>query len=779
MNDLTTSNSLVSEGRHREFLQLPWDDDELDLKQLLAVLRRRLWLIAAISTGVMGTVIFNTLRQEPVYEGAFQVLVEPVTADNQLLDFSELLGDSAPKPSSGLDNETQDQVLSSPRLIEQVLAKLKMVEPDIDYETLLEKLTIRRVNETKIIEVLYQGKDPAKIHQTLEILANVYLDYSLRERQTNLRQGIQFVNKQLPELQGRVDQLQSELETFRKSHNFIDPSTQSAQIASQTEVLSTQRLDIDRQLAQARTAYELLGSANGGEAALQNAAVYQQLIQDLREIESEIAAGLTRFQPSSLRIQVLQEQRERLLPILEAEAQRVIGTKTAGAITDIQVLETQSQTLTQAETQLQATLTELPTLARKYSDLQREREIAVRALSRFLETRETLQIEAAQTEIPWELIEAPLNPTEPIAPNVQRNLLLGAVASMLLGVGAALLLEKLDSVCHTVDDLKRILKLPLLGVVPYQREFDDGETMTETGLTRWLSRLGQLSLGRLKGGSNGHYGYGGSQFLEAMRLLQTNLLLLGTERPIQSIVMSSSVPGEGKSTVSRHLAQTAATMGKRVLLVDADMRRPVIQKRLGLAQGKGLSDLLSSNAQQSEVVQRAMPFLEFYTITAGSVPPDPVKLLSSKRMQQLMIEFEKDFDLIVYDAPPLVGLADTTLIAPHTDGVILVARINKCDRDVLGYVTENIRFSKIPVLGLVANGIIPDGKSYKYYAYGYETSPLEQTLVNHNGAATHSNGAQDEAHNGAHNGAQNAVKNGGTSSSKQGLDMADFSKYRK
>ena len=751
MDNLTTSNSLVNEGSLRALPQLPWDDDELDLKQLLTVLQRRVWLIAAIAAGVMGAVIFTTLRQEPVYEGNFQLLVEPVNADNQIQDFSQLLGDNAPGPSSGLDYETQVQVLRSPRLIEQVLAELTAFEPDIDYETLLENLTIRRVDETKIIEVRYRGEDPVKIQQTLDVLAGVYLDYSLRERQTNLRQGIQFVNTQLPELQGRVNELQSELETFRKTHNFIDPTTQNAQIANRAEVLSTQRLEIDRQLAQAQTTYGLLESAAGGEAALQGAEVYQQLVQEMRRVEAEIAAGLTRFQSDSLRIRVLQEERDRLLPVLEAEAQRVINARTAAAFSDIQVLETESQTLTQAESQLQETLTQLPTLARQYSDLQRELEIAVRALSRFLETRETLQIEAAQTEIPWELIEAPLRPTDPIAPNIRRSLLLGAVASLLLGIGAALLLEKLDSVCRTVDEVKDVLRLPVLGIVPYHHEFDQAEESKEGGLTHLLKRFDRLKQFDRRY-TNGHYGYGGSQFLEAMRLLQTNLMLLGAERPIQSIIMTSSVPGEGKSTVAQHLAQTAATMGKRVLLVDADMRQPVIHQRLGLPNDQGLSDLLSGNAQRAEVLQQALPFVEFYTITAGTIPPDPVKLLSSKRMQRTMSDLEKDFDLIIYDAPPLVGLADTTLIAPHTDGVVVVARVNRCDRDVLGYVTENIRFAKVPVLGMVANGVIPDGKSYKYYAYGAPQSE----------SGSHSNG-----------------NNGGVNSSEKSLDLASFTNYRK
>ncbi|MEL6232590.1 MAG: polysaccharide biosynthesis tyrosine autokinase [Cyanobacteria bacterium J06627_3] len=753
MNNLTVNNSASSGENWKGFplFQVPWDDDDLDLKQLFTVLRRRAGVIAGIAAGVMGAAVVGTLLQEPIYEGTFQVLVEPVNADNQIQDFGDLLDESLATKSSGLDYETQVQVLRSPRLIEQVLVDLKAIDPDLDYETLLENLVIRRVDETKIIEVLYRGEDPVKIQQTLDILADVYLDYSLRERQTNLRQGIQFVNKQLPELEGRVNELQSQLEVFRKTHNFIDPTTQNEQIASRAGELSAQRLDIERQLAQARTQYDLLASSGGWEAALQDASVYQQLIQELRQVETEIAAGLTRFQPDSLEIQVLQDKRELLLPVLDREARRVLSARSAGAVNDIQLLEDQSQTLAEAETQLQDTLTQLPTLAREYNDLQRELEISVRALSRFLETRETLQIEAAQTEIPWELIEVPLEPTSPIAPNVKRNLVLGVMASLFFGVMAALLLEQLDNVCRTVDELKAILKLPLLGVVPYQSELDTADTVVETGkIGQWLKR-------RAQNNKTDHYGYGGSQFLESMRLLQTNLLLLGTERPIQSVVLSSSMPGEGKSTVARHLAQTAATMGKRVLLVDADLRRPVIHRRLDVANGKGLSDLLSGNANQADVIRRAMPFVELYAITAGSIPPDPVKLLSSRGMQQLMTDLEKEFDLIIYDSPPLVGLADTTLMAPHTDGLILVSRVNMCDRNVLSHVIETIRFAKIPVLGLVANGVVPDGKGYQYYSYGGYGTPQEEP------AEVHVNG----------NGAM------ASSVDQNGLKLTDFLKSRK
>ncbi|MEO0869377.1 MAG: polysaccharide biosynthesis tyrosine autokinase [Cyanobacteria bacterium J06642_11] len=627
------------------------------------------------------------------------------------------------------------------------------------------------MGETKIIEVSYRGTDPVKIQATLDALSSVYLKYSLDERQTNLRQGIQFVDRQLPELQGRVDELQGQLERFRQTYNFIDPATQNQQITAQAQQLNSQRLEVDRQLAEARANYDLLLADSGGEVALQTAPVYQQLIQELRQVETEIATELTRFQPGSLRIRVLEEQRQQMLPVIDAEAQRVLNARYTEAENMIQILETQNQTIAAAEVQLQNTLTQLPTLARQYSDLQRELDIAVGALGRFLETRETLQIEAAQTEIPWEVIEAPNKPEVPISPNAKRSLVLGIVASLLVSVGAALLLEKLDTVCRTVDELKGVVKLPLLGTIPYQREFDDSGKTQSGGMGQWLQRkLGKPGMAT----ADGYYGYGGSQFLESMRLLQTNLMLMGADRPIQSIILSSAMPGEGKSTVARHLAQTAATMGKRVLLVDTDLRRPTVHHRLGLRNGKGLSDLLSGNASAGEVLQKAMPFVHFYAITAGTLPPDPVKLLSSKRMRLLMRRLEKEFDLVVYDAPPLVGLADATLIAPHTDGVILVSRVNVCDRNILTHALDNIRFTNIPVLGLVANGVAAKGGGYKYYsAYGYDAKPGlpaadgEPVVAEERPKALAAAGNGGVSTNGNGNGANGNGRKGG-------LSVADF-----
>lgn len=714
-----SQNSPVAPTSWMQIPQMPWaQNDDLDLKHLLTILKRRIWVVTGVGVGVMAAVCGTALLQEPVYEGNFRVLVEPVNAENDVPDLALALGDQVAQ-QSGLDYETQVQVLRSPDLLQPVIEDLQDTYPELDYSSLLEDLTILQLGETKILEVRYQDADTVKIQRVLDELAQAYLAYSLDERQTNLRQGIQFIDQQLPELESQVSQLQLDLEQFRRLNNFLDPETQTQQVANQAQQIQERQLELDQQLAQTQTRSQQLTTEQGGQAAIKDAQVYQSLVQELRAVETEIAAALTRFQPNSLNVRVLQEKRDNLLPLIDLEGQRVVETEIADANSQLQLLRSQNQALSQTSSQLQQILENLPGLSREYSNLQRELQIATEALNRFLVSRETLQIDAAQTEIPWQLIEAPQQPEQPISPNLQRTLVLGVVSSLLLGVGAALLVEKLDPVYRTVDDLKASVKLPLLGTLPLQTELVKANAQPSL-FQRLRSRIGP-STDTAVPVSNG---YGSSHLLESLRVLHTNLQLLSSDRPIRSVIISSAMPGDGKSTVAVHLAKTAATLGKRVLLVEADMRRPGSYEKLGIPNTKGLSDLIAGSLSTADVIQPALPFTEFYAITAGRIPPDPVKLLASQRMQQLVKEFEREFDLIIYDSPPLIGLADASVLAPHTDGLIFVARINQTERNLLKLALDSLKLTQTPVLGLVVNGVsAQSADGYKYYSYSYPTPP--------------------------------------------------------
>jgi capsular exopolysaccharide synthesis family protein len=192
---------------------------------------------------------------------------------------------------------------------------------------------------------------------------------------------------------------------------------------------------------------------------------------------------------------------------------------------------------------------------------------------------------------------------------------------------------------------------------------------------------------------------------------------MNPDQPIKSLVISSCIPGEGKSTVALNLAQVAASIGKRVLLIDADLRLPQIHQTLELSNQYGLSNIISGEVSSEEAIQQSSLNNNLYVITSGATPPDPTRLLSSNSMKQLAQQWEDSFDLVLYDSPPLGGLADARLLTPLTNGLILVVGLGVTNRSIFKDVIDLLKVSQARVLGTVANGIKQGSVSDYYYHY--------------------------------------------------------------
>jgi succinoglycan biosynthesis transport protein ExoP len=223
--------------------------------------------------------------------------------------------------------------------------------------------------------------------------------------------------------------------------------------------------------------------------------------------------------------------------------------------------------------------------------------------------------------------------------------------------------------------------------------------------------------------------YVASPFLEAFRSLYTNIRLLNSDSQIRSLVISSSVPGDGKSTISVYLAQAAAALGQRVLLVDTDLRLPQIHNRLGLINTYGLSNVISSDLDVERVIQQSPIEETLFVLTAGQVPPDPTKLLSSQRMQNLMEKFQENYDLVIYDTPPLQGLADTRLIASKADGVVIVVKLGQTKSSDLSKALETLKLSPVAVLGMIANGSTDYSGNLHDSYHRYHSLNLDEPLI--------------------------------------------------
>lgn len=719
------------------------DGNTLDLAWLFAVVRRRAPIMAASAIALGGIaggyIIWQARRTPPVYRGSFSVLVEPVTAEGRLAKLSLLaqtgnntgaaeISRLGIESSDLVDYETQIRVLKSPKLMDPVVKELQARYPQITYNSLMEQLQIGRVSYerdgkqqgTKILRISYYDRDEDKIQFVLEQLANVYLKYSLQERLTSLRQGIQFIDDQLPSLQKRVDILQGQLQKLRQEYTLNEPETTGRSLTEQAQFIQSQRVDIQAQLAESKTLYATRQQQlreNNLTAVLTSEpnrpGTYERLIAELQRIDSEIALQSSQFLEESPPIQDLREKQQNLRLLVTQQAQKSLEN-IAGRIRE---LEARDRVLAQEEGRVNERITVFPSVLRRHADLQRELAVATDSLKQFLEKRESLQLDASQREIPWEIIAPPELPRDQLgrlipasANQTKRQLAIAGVLSLLMGIGIGLIVEILHTVFHTPDEIKAATRLRLLGIIPFSRDLKRLDRKTQKLAPAFLEQTSSHALIPLKAQVHDEHS---ASFLEAFRTLYTNIRLLSARKPIHSLVIGSAVPADGKSTVAIHLAQTAASIGQRVLLIDADLRRPQLHTRLGLPNEQGLSDVIATDLSLNDAIQRSSVEDNLFVLTAGQTTGDSIKLLSSAKMQYLMEQFQAFFDLVIYDTPPLLGLADGNILAANTDGIVLVVGLQKTDRSLLTKSLDGLKISGASVLGVVANGI----KGYTPNAY--------------------------------------------------------------
>ena len=702
------------------------DEGGLDLDQVLGAIRRQGLLIAGVTALVASAAILKTLIDGPLYQAEFEVLTEPVTVETQVISSAnpQTLSNREEVVAVRAD-EVKLKILKSPRVINHIVEQLQTQYPDISYDDLVEKLKIKTVGENAdILEVTYQNKDLELVRNVVDLVAKAYLKYSLEERQTDIRRGIVFVEKQLPQLRSRVETQQDQLQKLRQKHNLVDPETKAEQLSSQIGAVEQQRLDTQLQLNEAKSLYAYLQkeltqkpAELAAASVLSENSRYQGLLNQLLEIDTQMARESVLFLEKSAESEILREQRQNLLPLLHREEQRV-AREIASRIRD---LEARNQILTKTLERLNQQVKQLSVITREYTDIERELLIATDNLNQFLAKREALQIDVAQREVPWQLL-APLSKPQPSSASVKKNLVLGTILGLLLGLGAALAVDKLRNILYTSKEIKDITGLPLLGVIPFKKELEEF-TLAEDVTVSIQQAESKLELG------NGHKPkrYPTSPFFEAFRSLYTNICLLSPDSPTRSLAISSAAPAEGKSTVAIHLAQAAAAMGQRVLLVDTDLRHPNLHNRLELMNMRGLTNIISTeNLDFNNVILRSPLEDNLFVLTAGSVPPDPIRFLASQKMKDLMEQLQVAFDLVIYDAPPLLGLADVPLLAAQTNGVVLVAGLGKLKRSLLEQTLDELKVSGTPILGVVANG---SQIRQQYYTQKHKLQQQSETTV--------------------------------------------------
>ncbi|MBF2017506.1 MAG: polysaccharide biosynthesis tyrosine autokinase [Rivularia sp. T60_A2020_040] len=669
------------------------EEGGLNLGQVGAALRRRALLIVGVTGVVTTAAVLKAESEPPIYQGQFDILTQPVTGEGKAIaNLPQTLGsrDAIAPPETEKDVATTIQVLKSPLILNPVVENLQSKYPNLEYESFIKGLVIGS-KQKDILTVGYVSGDQQLVSDVLKEIADAYLNYSLKERQQDIDQAINFVQGRITNggLRQRVEELQNKLRTLRSVNNLIEPAQQSqqvsAQIASFTQQQLENRVQYEQMLAQYQELQKELAQQPGervGNSILSENPRYQKILDEIQKIQIETKSQSAVFTDNNPTIQALQQKTTNLIPMLNAEENRVQNEFQ----NRIQTLQARDLSLSDKINRLNAELRNLATVTRDYENIQRELLIATEGLNQFLTKQQALEIEKSQKQQPWRLLDPQLTKVEQpeaVSQSARRNLALGGALGLLLGVGAALVIDKLSNVYYTSKDLKETTRLPLLGVVPFSKELAN-------------SAKQDAQVGRVHQATR-------AAFFEVFRSLYTNILLLGSDTPIRSLVVSSATPEDGKTTVAIQLALAAAAMGQRVLLVDANLRCPTIHQRVGLMNIQGLTDVISSELEWSNIIERSPLEDNLYVMAAGPIPPDSTRLLASVKMQDLMNELHNSFDLVIYDTTPIVGFADANLLAANTNGVMLVAGLGKLKRTAFAQALEEIQVSGTAILGLVAN----------------------------------------------------------------------------
>ena len=552
--------------------------------------------------------------------------------------------------------------------------------------------------QTNIIEISFIGTEPPHVRDVANTIAREYALFSSEMQRTNARAKSQFISTSLLDQRVRLDSAQNALKDFKEREQIGDVNSEQAAL-----VQSIHRMEDARQaglfeqkiyhtlvgkLTAADTADEELRRLVGTDAVDKNryiANLYDRWFNLIKERETLYARGRTDANEDVKAVQRLIGRTKEDLRTASQLYVQALESRLGSLDKTIVDLRQQTEKYPKLEAEQARLSATVGTMQRTFDNLQSEFQLA-----RIAESVDDGRVQSID--------EATL-PTFAFSPNRKRALAYSALIGLLLGLVLAFTLDRLDDSIKSPDDLRDQMDLPLLGLIPAIRA-DRGR------------RSDGASVGRLITHADPR-----SPVAEAYRSMRTNLAFARAQQSPQAIVIASPGPSDGKSTTAANLAITFAQQGQRTLLIDADLRRAVLDKAFHAARSPGLTEVIIGEATLDEVVHDTeIPNLSF--VSSGRFPPNPAELLGSSRMQTVLHESKARFDIVLLDSPPLLAVTDAAVLATMVDGVILIIRTQRTKRDAVHRALGHIRSVRARLLGAVLNDV--DLRSGAYYgSYGH------------------------------------------------------------
>jgi succinoglycan biosynthesis transport protein ExoP len=683
------------------------------LTHYMWVLRRYCWpLIAFFIICVAGTLLVS-LRLTPVYEATAIIDVDRESPPG-------IIGQEALRAVTNDSDQflaTQIKLIQSDSVLRPVVEKyhLRDVEKIVNKHVsaadaeeaplILKRLKVTRPQNTYLLLISYRSTNAKLSANVANGIARSYIDHTFDLRYKATASLSVFMERQIDELKAKMERSTAALAQFERELNVINPEEKTSILSARLLQLNTEytNAQADRVRKEAAARSQSTGTIEAAQSSAQGESL-RRLAEHLTEAQEKFAQVQTQFGTShpeyrraSTEVAEIQRQLEKTRQNI---AQRV-GVEYREAVS-------REQMLAQAVKQTKGEFDALNAHSFQYQQLKREAEADKKLYDEMVTRIKEAGINASFQNSSIRLADPARASIKPVFPNVKLNVLLAAVFSLLLGVGAAVMQDVLDHTVRDPDVIARSLNTPVIGTLP--------------SVNAWRRRLIPVAL---RGDSMALVMDGADApaegFAESIRTLRNSILLSDFDRRLKTILVTSSSPAEGKSTTVAYLALSHAQQGKKTLLVDGDLRRPSIHRRFDMPSDLGLSNVLLGEIGWRDAVLPVAGTENLEVIPAGPPLRRAADVVGSG-MAALLDEMSQEYDLVLLDAPPLLGFAEPLQMSTAVDGVLIVARAGETSRKALSTVVATLNRLRANVVGLVLNEVrrnTQDGYYYGYYGKYY------------------------------------------------------------
>jgi polysaccharide biosynthesis transport protein len=717
------------------------------------VIRKHRWTIVAAFVTLFLTVLVGSIEERPVYRSKTLIEIDkenPSVANPQeLFELDEV---------SDAYLETQYKVLASDDLAERVIRQLRLDHeseflpsahtwpfhltsaqaslgpPRIDgaappdplvQETVLtrfqDRLDVRPIRRSRAVEIRFDSQDPELAARAVNAVSENYIQKNLEARWDASQKASVWLSQQLNDLKAKLEKSEDDLQKYAAANDLLFLETDKGNAES---IINQSVREIQEELTRAEadrfekeSVFRLLqaGDYSALPGVLDNK-LLQDLTVKLADLQREHAQLAATFTENYPKVKEAQSQIDEIQSSLERERWRAAQKISNDYFAALR----REKLVRQSFAEKQREANQIAEKSVQYGILSREVDSNKGLYEGLLERLKEAGVSAGLKASNIRIVDPGTVPFQPIAPNYPLNLGLAAFLGLGLGVGMAFLKEHLDQTIRYGDDVFQFLGVPVLGFIPTYDALNGRKRHLFTRADRELS-LGFAASSALDGDAmmpdslRDDLGiHQGSAFAEAFRELRTSVVLSSSGRFANSILVTSAQPGEGKTTVAVNLAFSLAQLGQQVLLIDADMRRPSLQKYFPPKSSRLSSYLAGQGAWQHMVY--ATPISRLFVMHCGPIPENPSELLSSDRMRLLLKEAMASYRFVILDSPPLLNRADSRILGSMVGATILVVKGGRTPRQIVQYAESQARSVGANLIGVVLNKLGASANDYTYYA---------------------------------------------------------------